>query len=307
MAEFRRRVPVPRRAVVAGVNGPFDLGVNPISHLVVHIDGLVAAVTAVGVRQPYTDMTNLLVAFQGSSVINLAGVDLQAAVAAALRRVPYVWNQSSAVNGQIVRVSIVVPFGRKLFVEEECFPASKKGDLQLSMTFAAEGATFTTRNVTVEAVEMPGAVPKMFMKLVSLTRALVATDFDMPLPIGNTYAGILVFEPAVEAAGAASGTIRNLTLLLDNREQIVIGSRFEALRSEFETRVANIDEYIASAIPALGSYALIDLDPRYDGAFLLESTKYEDIRLRFELDNAGSPRVIPFELVNVPAPAGGAA
>lgn len=304
MAEFRRRVSVPRRALTDGVNGPFDLGVNPISHLILHLDGVVAGAAAVGVRTPYADLDNVTVALQGASVINLQGEDLQAAVAVVLRHVPYVLNHSSATNGDLVRLSIPVPFGRRQYWQNECFPATKKGDLQLQVTMSAEGATFQARNITVEAVELVGATPKRFMKMVSLTRALTATDFDFPLPIGNAYAGFLIFQPAVADAGVASGTIRSMTLLLDHREEFVIASRFEAMRDQFHSLVPDFDEYLASALPALAGYGLVDFDPLRDDEYLVESSKFEDIRLRLELDNAGSPRVIPLELVTVPGATG---
>ncbi len=302
--EWRRQIPVPRRAGAVGVNGPFDLAVNPLSHLVLHLDGVVAGATAVGVRQPYTDLTNVTISFQGASIVNCAGVDLQLVVAAMLGHVPYVANHSSTTNGDLVRLSIPIPFGRKQFWPEECFPATRKGDLTMSFTLAAEGATFTTRNFSIEAVELPEATPKQFLKYVSLQRALTATDFDFPLPVGNPYVGLIVREPTVADAGATTGTVQQYRLLVDNVEAYLAASRFESSRDMFESRVRNVDEFTAAALPALLAANYLDFDPGKDGMFWLETDGRADVRLRFTLDNAGTPVCTPVEMVTVPGGGG---
>jgi hypothetical protein len=300
MASWRRQIPVPRRAATVGVNGPHDLGVNPISHLVLHVDGVVAGASSVGHDVPFTDITNITVLFQGASVLNLSARDLEACVAVLTRKIPYVINHASATNGDVVRVSMMIPFGRKAFMADECFPATKKGDLQMQLTFGAEGATFQSRNYSIESIELPEASPKRFLKLVSLTRALTATDFDFPLPQGNQYSGIMIQQPTVLDAGIATGTIRQLKLLVDNVEHVVAASRYESLRDQFEMLVSDPDVFANGAIPWTSSYAYIDLNPLMDDSYLLDTDGRSDVRFRFELDNAGSPRVIPVELVGVP-------
>lgn len=299
MALYRRVTYRVRGTVAAGVNGPFDLGVNPISYLILHFDGVVAAVTAVGVDRPWTDIVNINVTFNGASVLNLNGEDLRALLVALGWRVPYVVNHSSATNGDVVRVSIPVPFTRRRFWTRELFPATRKGELQITVTMAAEGATFQARNLTLEGVEVLDGEPQRFLKYVSNSRALTAGDPDFSLPVGNDYVGILVRVPAVADAGIGTGTIRTMKLLVDDTEFGIAAARFEAMRDMFEQKGNPLDAFAFAAIPDMAAYAYIDFDPLEDDAYLLPTIGRASVKLRPELDNSGTVRAIPIELVKV--------
>lgn len=300
MGFYRRITDVPRRALAVGVNGPFNLGVNPISFTTLHIDGLVAAATAVGVDQPFTDIDNVRVTFNGAGVLDLRGEDIRAALMALGWRVPYVLNHNSVTNGDVVRCSIPLPFSRKPFWLREAFPATRSGELQISITMAAEGATFTTRNITIESTQILDANPERFIKMVQNSRALVAGDEDFELPKGNDYVGILIREPATMDAGAATGTIRDMKLLVDEVEFGVATSRFEAMRDFFEQAGGGpVDMFAFQALPHLGGYGFIPFDPLMDDSYLLPTIGRSSVKLRPTLDNAGTVRVVPIELVKV--------
>lgn len=298
MGVYRRVQDVTRRAAAVGVNGPFGLAVNPISYLVLHVDGLVAAVTAVGVDQPWTDIDNINVTFNGASLINVNGEDLRAVLLALGWRVPYVVNALSAVNGDVVRVSIPIPFTRKPFWLNEGFPATRSGELQVSVSFAAVGATFTTRNFSIETIMLLDGAPKRFLKMVTQSRALIVGDVDMSLPVGNPYVGVLVFEPVALDAGINTGTIAEMKLLVDEVEWGFASARFEAARDMFERKSGPFDAYgTALAIPQLSNYNYIDFDPLLDDSYLLETVGRASVKLRPTLDNAGTVRAVPIELV----------
>lgn len=299
MGLWRRVTNVVRRAALVGANGPFTMSVNPFTYIVIHVDGVVAGAAAVGTEQPWTDITNLNLTFNGSSIYNLNGVDARAALMALGWRVPYVVNHASATNGDVVRVSIVLPLSRRPFWLREGFPASRKGEVELSLSFAAEGATFQTRFFTIETVEVLDMVSQRFLKMVTNSRALTVGDPDFELPLGNDYAGILVFSPAVADAGIATGTIRTMKMLVDNVEHSVVNSRFEALRDMFERMPGPLDSFAFGSLPQLASYNYIDLDPLKDDEYLLPTLGRSSVKLRPEIDNAGTVRVVPVELVRV--------
>lgn len=302
--EWRRQIPVPRRAGAVGLNGPFDLAVNPISHIILHLDGVVAGAAAVGTTQPWTDLDNVTISFQGASIFNLPGEDLFGLVNAVLGYCPSVLNQASATNGDLVRLSIPIPFGRMKFNPKECFPATRKGDLQASLTLSAEGATFQTRNFSFEVVELPEAQPARFLKAVSLSRALTATDFDFPLPVGNPYAGLLIREPVVADAGIATGTVRQYRLLVDHTEMYVAASRFESGRDELESVTSGLRTVDLVLLGLAAQFNYLNFSPKGVDDFLLETDGRADVRLRFELDNNGTPVCTPIELVTVPGGGG---
>ena len=305
MGLYRRVTNVVRRVATVGVNGPHELSVNPISFMTLHLDGVVAGAAAVGQDQPFTDLTNITVTFNGASVINLNAVDLRAALVALGWRVPYVVNHPSVTNGDLVRVSIPIPFSRKRFWLREGFPASRKGELQMTLTFATEGATFQTRNYTLESTEVLDMRSERFLKMVSNSRALTAGDPDFELPIGNDYVGVLIFEPTLADAGVATGTVAAVRLLLDNVEFGIANARYEALRDYLEQKGSPIDGFANGALPNLANYAYVDLDPLADDSYLLPTIGRSSVKLRFEVDNAGTLRVVPIELVKVETAATG--
>ncbi len=306
MGIFRRIVDVPRRAAVVGVNGPFNLSVNPITYTVLHVDGLVGAATNVGQDLPFTELTNIRVEFNGAGIVDINGEDLRAADMALGWNVPFVMNHASATNLELVRVSIPIPFSRKAYWLKECFPATRSGELVIRITFAAEGATFQTRNFTVESIQLLDANPERFLRMITQSRALSVGDEDFELPKGNDYAGILIQEPVVADLGAASGTIRDIRLLVDEVEFGIANSRFEAMRDQFEQMGGPFDIWTHPSLPIMGRYGFINFDPLRDDQYLLPTIGRSSVKLRPTLDNAGTVRVVPFELVRVePLRAGG--
>ncbi len=299
MGLYRRVTNVVRRVATVGVNGPHELSVNPVSFMSLHLDGVVAGAAAVGQDVPFTDLTNITVTFNGASVINMSAVDLRAALMALGWRIPYVVNHPSVTNGDLVRVTLPIPFSRKRFWLNEGFPASRKGELQMTLTFGAEGATFQTRNYNIESTEILDMRSTRFLKMVTNSRALTAGDPDFELPIGNDYVGVLVHEPALADAGVATGTVAAIRVLLDNVEFGIANARYEALRDYFEQKGGPLDGFANGALPNLANYAYIDFDPLADDQYLLPTIGRSSVKLRTEVDNAGTLRVTPIELVKV--------
>lgn len=305
MGVYRRVIDVTRRAAVVGVNGPFSLSVNPISFLTLHVDGVVAGLTAVGQNVPWTDIDNINVTFNGASMVNINGEDLRALLVALGWRTPYVLNAGSATNGDIVRVSIPIPFSRKRFWLREGFPATRSGELQISLTFAAQGATFQSRNFSIESTMMLDGEPQRFLKYVTQSRALAVGDVDMSLPVGNPYVGLVIFEPALADAGVGTGTLGEVRLLVDEVEWGIGAARFESMRDMLEQKGHPITGFLPDDLPQLGQYGYIDFDPLGDDSYLLETVGRASVKLRPTLDNPGTVRAIPIELVAVRTGAAG--
>ena len=303
MGVYRRVTPVTRRAAAVGVNGPFDLGVNPMSYALLHVDGVVAGTSAVGQEQPFTDIDRIRVTFNGAGVVDIIGEDLRAILIALGWRVPFVMNHASVINGGLVRVSIPIPFSRRRFWLREAFPASRRGEFQISVTFSTEGATFQSRNFTIETVELLDAQPMRFLKYVEQSRALTAGDPDFELPVGNDYVGVLLFQPAAAIAGFGSGTLARVRFLLDNVEFAIADGSFDALRDMLEQKGHPIDLFANAGLPQSALYTYVDFDPLMDDAFLLPTVGRSSVKFRVEVDNAGTVRVHPIELVTVPGAA----
>ena len=116
--------------------------------------------------------------FFGTGVIWTA-IGMRSALIFALGwRVPFVVNFGSVTVGDVARLSIPIPFSRRRFWLREAFPASRRGEFQISVTFAGESAGWINRNFTIEVVELLDAQPMRFLKYVEQSRALNAEDPD---------------------------------------------------------------------------------------------------------------------------------
>lgn len=306
MGVYRRVTPVTRRAVVTGVNGPFDLGVNPISYAILSFDGLVTGAAAVGQAGLLNQVERVRVTFNGAGVVDVTGLDLMALYLALGWRIPFTVNGLSTTNGDLVRVSIPIPFSRRRFWLREAFPASRRGEFQISVTFPGPGITPGSRNFSIETVEILDAQPMRFLKYVEQSKVIATGDPDFELPVGNDYVGVLVRGLQPADAGFGTGTIGRVRFLLDNVEFGVADASFDGMRDFLEQRGGPFDHFENEALPRLANYAFVDFDPLQDDQYLVPTVGRSSVKFRFEVDVGAAIRVLPIELVAVPGAAPGA-
>jgi len=151
---------------------------------------------------------------------------------------------------------------------------------------------------SIEAVQLLEAEPKQFLKMVTLSRAVVAGDADFELPIGNPFLGLQVFSPTAMGAAPISETIRRLRLLLDNVEFDFADTAFDVSRALGFLRATGSNEYVALT-SLYRNYTYLDFDPLGDGSFIVPTEGRASVRLRMVPDVAGTVRVTPVELVSL--------
>ncbi len=319
MAVFIHSVLRSNALVAADGDVVIDLPVNPLSVILIHLSplndtGTIADYRLLGAL--LGALSNVRVSHKGSAVVDLAGVDL-AMLSMLWHRNP-IW-QSNAVETDDDRRSIVVPvlFGRRAYLANECFPETKKGELQLTLTLDIAATGFDGLRVSIETIELPEASPETVQKVTTLSQTFAATgDNDIDLPIGNAIRAILCFGTTPFAGATPAPTLGQLEVLRDNRQIGFTSTDFEVARALAglvgvpfppDFRHIHSGTYVTTVAgdsrePEIGaslddSYCLLNFDPLWDDAFILETTGAGRVNVRVNAEAANAVRIIPIERV----------
>ena len=137
MARFIHSILQANVAVAADGDLVYDLPVNPLSAVLMHISPLneTSTIGNYSLLQALLSCVDMVsITHKGTSVVNARGDDL--AAVAMLYHGMSLW-QSNAVETDDDRRSLVLPvlFGRRAYDPVECFPETRKGELQMTVTW----------------------------------------------------------------------------------------------------------------------------------------------------------------------------
>lgn len=326
MARYLRSIVSPFQTLTASADvTPVDLPVNPLSFLLLTLEGTGATRATAGLYSYLSDfltgISNVNVKFKGENIINGRLQDLAMLNAILTGWVPWGEKPDGDV-GKVRTMSIPLSFSRVPYWSEEAFPASTRGQMQFEMTAGALPAAFTARRWQLEAVELIESSPSRFLKYTQQTRSLAATgQFDVSLPIGNPLLGVMLFEPTAVSTDAANYEWNTVKLLKDNVEQYFPESDWESLVGELSRRLqhprqfggfinfmtqvtvageAEEEEFNKGQVPR--SYAYLDFDPLKDDFYMLETQGAADVKIRGNADvGSGTIRYYPVERITIPA------
>jgi len=305
----------------------YDLPVNPLSHILMTVKALNNTGTLTNyspVLELLSAITKLEVLYKGSAIVSASLVDLARLVCILLRKNLMQLEQVNT-DDAIRAITVPILFGRKPFLRNECFPASRKGELQLQLT--ADIAMTGTDGIIfqIETVELLEATPKQFLKYTGKTATPAATgEMDVDLPIGNDLLGILLYSTTVPTGTAWTTTIDYLKLMLDNVEYMYAKSNWETLHNELCFRVdecvqnaghkhlentataytqnADTDEQEVHQ-PFFDNYAYLDFDPLENDEYLLPTEGRASVKLRVNAGDTNAMRIMPVEIIRLGAPA----
>lgn len=287
---------VTERVLVAGDNGPFDLPVNPVSFLLLHVRAECAA-GAPDFQQLIGHIQSISVGFKGTQIVNMLGVDLVRLVHRVSGRGMNI-EGFNAVAPALVSFTVMIPFTRMPFSSKEAFPATRRGEFNIVITRSAALTNIVNPVFSLETVQMLEAEPTQFLKMVTLSRSIAIGDADFELPIGNPFLGIQIFSPTGMGNAPISETIRRQRLLLDNVEYDYADAGFDASRALGFLRASDLNDY--SGITSLQrNYTYLDFDPLRDDGFMVETEGRASVRMRFVPDVTGTVRMTPVELVRL--------
>lgn len=301
---------------------PVDLPVNPLSHLILTIEGTQTDPAVAGQYSMLGDyisgISDLSVRFKGENIIQGSGPDVYMLNACMTGFLPWKPKQAD-ILGIVNAVSMMISFSRVPYWHEEAFPASTRGNLRFHMTAGALPAGFSARRWMLEAVELVEDTPTRYMKYTTNTRAIVATGRQrVPLPLGHEILGVLLFDPFTVSNLAREYRFSKVKILKDNVEQYFAESNYESLLEALGRRGLSAVELAGhvhrqqAAVPSNGEesqlvtteapqqYNYLDLDPLKDGSFSLETAGASTLDLDLNaLVGAGSIRYLPLEMVPV--------
>lgn len=323
MPKFLRQVLVQDESQAVSLMRTDDLPVNPLSMVLLTVKMLndTGTITDFSLAQALlTAISKVEILYKGSAIVSGSLADL-ARLSAFLLGKPPAQLVATAVNNAVRGITIPILLGRKPFWMEECFPAVRRGELQLQITTAAAQTGVDTVVLQVETVELLDAKPTRFLKATTISKTPTATgDHDVDLPIGNKIAHALLFGTTVPTAASYNASIGQLRLLVDNVEQYYARANWETLHNEMQRRVSEgsqtaVHQHISDVAAAYSqfqltddgnanvgffdSYALLDFDPLADSSYLLETAGRARIHLRINADVADAIRIIPTEIIEV--------
>ena len=323
MARFLRTVIHQDVAVAAGGN-PIEanLGVNPISFLLVTIRfQTLAALTIPTLANLLAVFSSIDVRFKGTSIVSLSAADAFRMAAAIWGRWAFTSRLNDAINSSGT-ITIPIPFSRVPYWNNEAFPASRSGDLILSLSIAAAFTNIAAPTVQVEQIELLDAVPQQFLKYTTFNKTPTATgEHDTDFPLGNPIAGALLFGTTVPTGIVFTASIGTAKLLVDNVENYYSLANWESLHGDFMIRATpewdlstelhrlatavgyaadDISQGPASVVRVHNNYAYLDFDPLRDNTYLLETEGRGRVHLRINADVADAIRIIPIEIIRLP-------
>jgi hypothetical protein len=305
----------------------YDLPINPLSFIMMNI---IAAQNAAGTELSYADVLNIIdkieVLFKGSSIMSFDNMkDLAFMSSMITKMLPLVENWGNE-NNLRLSVPVIIPFGRRLYDPEECFPPTRRGELQLKITYASSLGDSASAKMQIETVELLEANPLRFLKMTDFSKTPTATGaVDVDLPIGNKILGIGLFSTTVPSGSSGTTTINKVELLLDNVETYLAETNWESLHAEMSRRIppARINfththtentaaSYVQNATTdpqqivncEFNNYAYIDFDPIHDLNYLLETAGLGRAHLRIDAGDTNALRAIPIEVIELQAPTG---
>jgi len=317
------------RAVTADATLQIDLPVNPLSAIKITLDSLdsaaVTAQRATGLNI-LEHLTNVDVQFKGSSIITGSGQDLALISALLGNGWPDADRTVDAASGRS-RVTLTIPFSRRVYWAKEAFPATRRGEFRLILTVDDIFGTQDLQNLHIEGIELHDATPTQWLKYTTISKTPTATgDHEVDLPIGNPILGALLFGTTFPTGAAATASIRRLKLKLDNVEQYFNDTRWASLHSDllfrlqgFASGMSHVHEEnraaayaanvqtnpantgaLGSVIDGVAQYAYLDFDPLTDDSYMLDTEGRGRVNLQINADVADAIRVLPIELIRIP-------
>lgn len=316
--EFRHSVVVQNDDLGGNVTRNYPLGVNPLSVLLICLRPLNDTGTLANFNSYLTMLAsftvNLMV--QGESIIKGLGSDLGAL---AYFRQGVQFPQANHADTNNDRRCVVLPLflGRMAYDPDNCLPEFKSGDVVLELTAMDSATGWDDCNVTVEAVELPGAKPKMFERVTTYNRTWEGTgDREIELQTGNLTRGILCYGTTGFTGGSPAPSWGRMAVRVDSQQVGYQSTDFEVAHGvsslwgrqppTFDAhyhRLTTVNAGDASgAAVNIGNgyekYAFLDCDPTRDDSFSIDTAANRRLTVGANVETANAVRVLHVEAVD---------
>jgi hypothetical protein len=332
MPQILRTTLIADQAIAADGEVQFDLPVNPLSCILLTVRALndAAEPNNYAAYQGLLNMlTNVNVRYRGASIIDASLIDLAVLGAIIGRWQPRLGQQLSDDN--FFRfVTVPILFGRRPYDPMQCFPATRRGDLILTLEADIAVVGLDGLVIQAETVELLDAKPRSFLKQTTTERLMtLGSTNHVDLPIGNRLLGLLLRASRIPAGAINNNSFGEVALEIDNVEVAYSRTNWETLAGELHRLVPEgfaqdehshrendaaayaVDAQTAAAevgtAPA-GNYAYMDFDPLLDLAYSIDTRNAADVTLEVVADaaDASPSRIVIVEHVELPETEGAA-
>lgn len=275
-----------------------DLPVNPLSHLIFSLAGWNVTDEAT-LAEILAFINSITVSHRGTTICYAESEDL-AALNCRLFRAHPILTQNIATDNATRVLSLIIPFGRRIFNPKECFPETKKGELTLSLDLTIPSASLDNAVMNIEAVEMLGAKPEQYLKYTTKNvQAPAATgDLDIDIPIGNQIPFILMYSTTFPTTSSMAFGINASKILINNVEYGYNSAKSHCMTGDWIFHLSTLPRSIAAfgqMFPL--NYLIVDFDPVNDDQWLLDTKGASSAVLRNTMAVAEASRVCFAELV----------
>lgn len=324
MPQILRTTLIADEAQAADGSPSFDLPVNPLSVVLI----TVKALNNVLLNYSYIDnllamITNVNIAYRGANIINGNLKDLAVLMTRLTGWAPFQGSNVEADNS-VRHLTVPICFGRRPYDPTECFPATRRGDLVMTLSTDVALGGVDGLILQAETVELLEAQPEKFIKVTTTSKVNNAvSEHDIELPIGNDLLGVLLFDQLPPQGATFNAQFGKVALQVDNVESIYSVTNWETLHGElvrrpaaWHTLVPHIHSVNAAgaaredtlqqqegkgANSLLDQYAYLDFDPLGDEQYILRTAGAARVNLRVttEVASALAMRALPVELVRI--------
>lgn len=294
-----RTVIVQDEAQAASAAPTYNLPLNPLSHLIFSFKFL-NKVTEAFLPEILAKISKINIARVGQTQLDINMADLWALNCLLFGYEPILTNKVATDNATRI-LSVILPFGRKLFNPDECFPATPFGENKLTITTTATETTMDGVIFQIESEELLDATPAQFLKVTTLSKTPAAAgEMDVDLPIGNDLAGLLLWGTTIPTGIVWTATMDWVKLLRDNVEDNIAKANWECIHGDLLQKIGYLGDHGAAyGADLLSLYGLLDFDPARDDKFLFPTAGSSSIKLRVNAGDTNPFRVLPLELVKV--------
>lgn len=322
MARFLHSIAVPEQAISADGIYTYDLGVNPLSALLITLRPLNDTGTLANFCSYLSvcDAINKLTVYnRGESIVSIKGVDLAAMNYFRHGIIP---TQANYIDTNNDKRAVVLPlfFGKFLYDPSSCLPAVPRGSLSIELDLDIADTGYDTLRLSIDAIELLDAKPKEFERKIQIAQTFAATGQNsIELTPGFKNRGYLLWGTTGYAGGAPAPSWGRIKVVADNQEygynalDFEIGHMLHTLwgrqppmadaHKHRVTTDGNAQTELATLAGPydLGSlwtkYLFLDFDPTRDDMYAADFTKAMRVQLLADAETADAVRVIPVDVV----------
>lgn len=275
-----------------------DILTNPISHLILTVEGLNATDEATA-AEILAFINQISVTHKGVGIHNYTSEQL------ALINLYFFGNAGLMVNpvaadNAFRSYSWIIPFGKKMYDPSQCFPKTTKGEFQITLNTTVPTTSMDNALISIGAVELPDATPTNFLKMTSQNVSAPGSvgQHDTDLPRGNPYMALLFNQTTFPAATTFDYTVNEVRLMFDNKELNYASGKMADVLAEMTNRISGTVRSTAAqglVLPANGAW--MDFDPMQDGEYMVDSGASNELKFRgvYAIDEA--IELMPVEVV----------